>query len=235
LRIAIHQPEFLPWPGFFNKMFLADLFVIFDHVQFKKRYFENRNRIVSPRGETAWVGVPVKSKGKFTQAIKDVEIDNSQLWKNKLLTTVGHYYGRAPFFGDYFPGLKALIEEREYGRLIDLNMELISFFRRNLGIATRMEFSSGMGVEDFRASDLILNICRKNGAGEYLCGSSGKDYLKEEDFEKNGIGITWLDYKPPVYGQLCGEFKAGMSTLDILFNHGGNSLEILTGNITTGS
>ena len=95
--IAIHQPEFMPWAGFFNKMTQSDLFVILDHVQFKKRYFENRNRIVSPRGKVSYITIPVKTKGKYIQSICDVEIDNAQAWKDLMLERIRHSYSKAPF------------------------------------------------------------------------------------------------------------------------------------------
>jgi len=227
VKLAIHQPEFSPWLGFFYKMIKADLYVVFDHVQFKKRYYENRNRIVSPRGEVAYIGVPVITKNKFFQSIKDVEIDNTQRWKDKLLKKVQHFYNKSLYFSDYYNDFSALISEKEYNYLIELNMELINFFRKHFHISTPIAFSSKMNVNEYKGSDLILQICLLNKASTYLCGVSGKDYLKVEDFKMSGINIEWLDYKSPVYKQLCQNFTPNMSTLDLLFNHGKKGYEIL--------
>lgn len=229
MKLAVHQPEFMPWMGFFNKMARADLYVVFDHVQFKKRYFENRNRVVSPQGEVSYLGVPVKTKGRFTQAINQVEIDDTQDWKRPLLKTAALYYGKAPHFRRYFDELHSLVQEAEYTELLALNMALIGFFCRHLGIATPMVFSSAMDVSSFKASDLILQICLQNGADVYLCGASGRDYLQQEDFTRHGIRIEWLDYRCPPYKQLCSSFVANLSTLDLLFNEGPESLRIIMG------
>jgi hypothetical protein len=230
MKIAIHQPEFMPWTGFFNKMALADLYVIFDHVQFKKRYFENRNRLVTPSGDLLFLRIPVISKGRYTQAINEVQIDNTQKWKDKLLKTIHYNYKNALFFEKYYLEFCDLFH-REYDLLLDINLEIINFFRRFLGIKTPIIFSSAIGVDQHKASDLILQICLKNNAHVYLCGQSGKNYLQIDDFKKNGIEIIWIDYKSPNYKQLCNEFVPYLSTLDLLFNHGENSLHILMGKI----
>ena len=227
MKIAVHQPEFMPWLGFFYKMALADLYVVFDHVQFKKRYFENRNRIVSQQKEISYIIAPVISKGRYTQAIKDVEIDNTQDWKEVLLKKIKHFYSKAPRFDSYYEDLYSVISGKDHVRLIDFNMDMINFFRKHLGISTPMFFSSQMDVKDYKASDLILQICLVNKAEVYLCGSAGRDYLKEEDFSEHGIRIEWLDYKSPEYSQLGDGFTANMSTLDLLFSHGGDSLNII--------
>lgn len=205
----------------------ADLYVVFDHVQFKKRYFENRNRMVSPDGEIFFLTVPVISKGRFTQAIRNVEIDNSQRWKEKFLGRLKQYYHQARFFSRYYEELTVLLGSRTFTHLIDLNMELIAFFRKNLLISCPMVFSSTLGVEAYTGSDLILQICRTQKADTYLCGASGKDYLKTDAFVTEKIDIQWLAYTPPEYAQLCARYAPNLSTLDLLFNHGEKSLGIL--------
>jgi len=226
--VAIHQPEFMPWAGFFNKMIQSDLFVILDHVQFKKRYFENRNRIVSPRGKVSYITIPVKTKGKYFQSICDVEIDNAQAWKDLMLERIRHSYSKAPFFEKSFNDLKALLSTKQYNNLISLNMDIINLFRRYLDIHTPMLYTSNMDVDSLEASDLILQTCLMHRADTYLCGISGRDYIKMEDFEKNNIQIEFLDYQPASYKQLCSNFVPYMSILDILFNHGERSRDIVT-------
>lgn len=227
MQLAVHQPEFMPWPGFFYKMALADLYIVFDHVQFKKRYFENRNLIVSPKGEVSYVGVPVVTKGRYVQSINNVVIDNTQRWQSIILKKIRHYYSKADYFEKYFEELNILIIKKKYHYLIDLNMELINFFRKHLGISTPITYSSAMDLEGFKGSDLILEICRLKMARIYLCGSSGRDYLVLDDFERNKVNVKWLDYKSPVYKQTLKGFVPNMSTLDLLFNHGQKSLDII--------
>ena len=227
MKLAIHQPEFMPWLGFFNKMTLADEYVVLDHVQFKKRYFENRNRILSPQGQELYAGVPVISKGRFEQAIREVEIDNSQTWKPKLLGRIRNCYARSPHFDRYYPELRRLIEDIQYTRLIDLNLALIDFFRTHFEITCPLIHSSSLEVAAYTGSDLILRICRLRGADVYLCGASGRDYLRLEDFRKSNIEIVWLDYQCPRYKQLSPRFVPNMSALDLLFNHGPAAREIM--------
>lgn len=226
MKLAIHQPEFLPWLGFFNKMARSDLFVILDHVQFKKRYFENRNRLSSPSGEVGFVCVPVKSKGRYLQTISQVEIDNAQKWKEKMVRTIYHWYRKAPFFGDFFGDLERILR-MPHQQLRDLNVELILFLKNALGIQTELVFSSQQNFEESAGSDLILQICRKNNANVYLCGPSGRDYLNQADFEKFGISIVWLDYRCPEYNQMTPQFVPNLSVLDLLFNNGKASLGLL--------
>lgn len=219
----------MPWPGFFYKMALCDHYVVFDHVQFKRRYFENRNLIVSPSGESSYIGVPVQSKGRFNQPISEVKIDRSQRWKEKILRKIEHYYKKAAFFDAYFPELRRIIQEKEYVFLKDVNLAFISFFREHLDIKTPFSFSSSLKVEDRKGSDLVLQICLAHKADIYLSGKSGEDYLKLDDFSKSGISVKMLDYRPPVYRQLCAKHVPGVSTLDLLFNHGKESKKILIG------
>ena len=229
MKIAIHQPEFMPWPGFFHKMALADRYVVLDHVQFKKKYFENRNRIVSTRKEVSFIIAPVITKGRYTQSISNVEIDNTQAWKSALLNKIRHYYSKAPFFNKYYDQLADTISRKEHVRLIDFNIDIIDFFRKNLHISTPMLYSSQMNLKPYKGSELVMQICLLNHADTFLCGSSGKDYLKTDEFACRGIRIAWLQYESPVYKQVGEGFTPNMSTLDLLFNHGEDSLRIIMG------
>lgn len=230
MKIAIHQPEFFPWPGFFYQMALADRYIVLDHVQFKKGYFENRNRIASPRKEVSFITAPVKTRGRFPQAIRDVEIDATKNWKSPLLRKIRYFYSRAPFFNRYYNQLADTITQKEHHRLLGFNFDIIRFFRQNLDITTPMLCSSRMEVQSLRGSDLVLQICLLNHADTYLSGPSGKNYLKPDDFASHGIRIEYRDYAFPVYEQAGKGFTPGMSTLDLLFNHGEDSLRIIMGN-----
>ena len=129
MKIAIHQPEFMPWPGFFQKMYLADKYIFLDHVQFKKRYFENRNQIVSPQGDVSYITVPVVTKNKYLQSINTVKVDNQQLlWKQKLLNKIKHYYSKSDYFNTYFLELVTIIESFNSNELMQLNINIINFF-----------------------------------------------------------------------------------------------------------
>lgn len=219
----------MPWLGFFHKMARAERYVVLDHVQFKKRYFENRNRIVSASGMISYLCVPVITKGRFDQAINQVRIDNTHPWQRKLVGTIVRTYAKAPYFEPYFSELESIFTKMSFERLVDLNLELIHFFRRHLEITTPLVMSSTLKVEGYRGSDLILQICRQCRGKRYLCGASGKNYLVTGHFEHNGIEIEWIDYRPVPYRQLCPTFVPDMSTLDLLFNHGSYGASMLVG------
>jgi len=224
--VSIHQPEFMPWMGFFHKMLRSDTFIILDHVQFKKRYFENRNRIVTPRGEVLWLGVPIMNKGRYAQSISDVEILDDGRWRKKFLERVRHAYSKAPCYDLVMPGLESIVNGG-HARLMDLNLDLIRFFMSHLGIGTPLLFSSQMDVADQKGSGLILALCERLHARTYLCGAHGKDYLAEEDFRRSGIVIEYLNYQPPSYPQLCPEHVSHLSVLDLLCNTGPDAGSIL--------
>ena len=226
--IAIHQPEFMPWLGFFDKMMRADKYVIFDHVQFKKRYFENRNRIKRDE-QTVWLSAPVKTKGKYLQPINEVAIDNSTPWQKRMWETIRHGYSKSPYFSLFAEEIEQLIMKQEYQMLMDFNLACICWFRKVLTIENPVVFSSRLGVADYKASDLIREICKRMDAQRYLCGPSGKDYLNEDDFRREGIEIVWQEFQHPKYPQLSHEFTPYMSVLDLVFNCGLKSRDVIEG------
>ncbi len=226
MRIAIHQPEFIPWLKFFDKMKRVDKYIIFDHVQFKKRYFENRNQI-KQEDYAVWLSIPVKTKGKYSQIINKVEIDNSSPWQKKSWEKVRHCYLKSQYFKEYYEELENLFLSQKYDKLINFNLAFIEWFRRILKIDTPMEYSSNMNVEKFKASELVLEICLRTGAKEYLFGLSGKDYLKLDNFNAAGVKVISQEFKHPKYKQKGREFIPYLSTLDLIFNCGPESHNIL--------
>ena len=223
--IAIQQPEHIPWIGFFNKMVSVDEFIYLDNVQFKKRYFENRNKIRTPDG-WGWLTVPVMTKGLYKQKINDVEIDNSRAWIKKYLNGIKSNYGKAAFFEEVFNDL-ADIMNKEHKKLVTLNLALIDFVRTYLGISTPVLCSSSIceGI----GSGLILDICARRNASIYLSGPDGRSYLRAEEFNENNIEVNYHDYVHPEYKQLKGSFISHMSIIDLLFNYGKKSLEVIKG------
>ncbi|GKT28253.1 WbqC-like protein family like protein [Aduncisulcus paluster] len=219
--------------GYFYKMALADVYVILDHVQFKKRYFENRNKILTSTGKARWLSVPVLSKGKYLQAINEVEIDDSRSWRKKFLETIRHSYHQTSFFSSLFAKIEAILQGFDNPRLIDLNMAFIHMIRNELEITTPLVYSSEILNPPLetapKASDLILELCLKVGASQYICGPFGCRYLTLDDFDRNGINIEWLTYDPPQYKQHVPGFMSHLSTLDALFNHGPAVRKLMVG------
>lgn len=224
--MTIHQPEYLPWLGFFDKVRQCELLVLLDHVPFTKNYFQNRNRIRGAEGPL-WLTVPVKTKGKFNQPIRNVGIDNVNPWKRKNLNTLLQNYRKAPFFDLYAPFFNDFYQ-RDWALLSELNETCIRYLLEQLGINITLIRSSTLGIEGNK-SDLILDICKKTGASLYLSGISGKEYLQESSFREAGIEIQYQEFHHPIYSQLHEPFIPCMSVVDLLFNHGGKSLEIIQG------
>ena len=224
--VSIQQPEHLPWLGFFDKIQQADTTVLLDNVQFKKRYFENRNKIRTKEG-WHWLTVPVTTKERYTQLINQVEIDNTSHWRKKCWMTIRFNYDKAPFFDKYSSFLER-IYNKQWTYLADLNEAIIKHIIHQLGIQVKIIRASALGVTG-RATDLLLEICQKLNADTYLSGISGKEYLDESKFTEQGIKVTYQEFHHPIYKQVYEPFIPGMSVIDLLFNHGDKSLDIIKG------
>ena len=222
--VTIHQPEHLPWLGFFQKISQADLFVFLDSVQFRKNYFQNRNKIRTANGWT-WLSVPVKKN--INTLIKDVEIDNNQNWRRKCWNSFFFAYNKAPFFREYSNILEKKYKQ-DWINLCELNIQLIKQFLGFLSLEPVILRSSEIDACG-KGSDLILDICKKVNADTYVSGIFGKEYLKLSDFKEAGIEVIFQGFHHPIYKQLYEPFIPGMSIIDLLFNHGPDSLDIIRG------
>lgn len=224
--VAIHQPHYIPWLGYFYKIAKSDVFVFLDNVQYSKNSYINRNKIKSPQG-VVWLTVPVKTKNRFGQPINAVEIDNRTNWAKKHLKALILYYKRAKFFEKYEPFLEKIYTQK-WEKLIDINITLITYICEQLRINTKFEFASNLQVGG-KKMDLVINICKALGADTYLSGLGGKKYQDEEAFKKAGITLIYSQFVHPVYPQLWGNFIPNLSILDLLFNCGDKSLDVLLG------
>ncbi|MBI3299884.1 MAG: WbqC family protein [Elusimicrobia bacterium] len=221
--VAAHQPNFMPWVGYFDKMRKADLFVSVDHVQMERQSFQNRTRIKTGAG-AQWITVPVVQASR-DELIMEKRIDNSRdgrsRWSRTMLLTLKYAYQSAPGFKAWENALAEVLEAREES-LSELNARLIELFRGALGIQTPMVKSSSLAVEG-RRSEMVLDLCRKVGADAYLAGAgASKGYLDVAAFERAGIKVLWQDFQHPRYRQLPGpeEFIERLSVVDMLFNCG---------------
>lgn len=226
--VAVHQPQYLPWLGYFDKIAGCDEFVILDNVQYKDREFQNRNKIRTKEG-AIWLTVPVISKGRGRQIISEVLIDNGFEWERKHLMSLKTSYGHARFFGLHIPFF-----EKSYGRrwekLSDLNFHIIEYILKELAVSKKIHFESDLGVSSTK-TDRIIDICRKLGADTYLSGAGGREYLEGDKFRESGIRLIYQDFEHPVYAQQFmkdkDDFIPYLSIVDLLFNEGPRSREIL--------
>lgn len=224
MKAAIHQLQY--WPGlrFFAKMRQADLFIYLDDVQYEKREFQNRNRIRTPRG-WQYLTAPVISKGRFSQKINEVELENTGAWAADHLQAIKLNYARAPFFKEHLPALEELYS-RDYRLLADLAIATMDFLRETLGIKTPVKFSSEYAVEE-ASSARLARLCAAAGAGEYLSGAGAKAYLDPGVFSYAGIKLAWQEFKPREYPQAFPGFEPDLSALDLLLNCGPRSADWL--------
>ena len=226
--LSVHQPQYLPWLGYFDKAAASDIFVFLDLPQFKKREFQNRNRIKGPQGEV-WLTVPVVSKGKFDQAIKDVAIDKAQDWQRSHWQSLTLNYKKAPHWERYAPGLEAFYKAR-FESLCDLNIQMTLWFFEQLGLKTSTKIESLIGTSA-TSTERLIELCKKTGASGYLSGSGGKDYMDEGRFQAEGLSLAYQHYQHPEYPQRFSEkgFLPYMCIVDLLMNVGPDSLRVLRG------
>lgn len=225
--IAIMQPTFLPWLGYFSLIDTVDEFVFFDHVQFEKRSWQQRNKIRTYDSEI-WLSVPVSSKGKQSQSIKDAEImyEGKRSPLAKIMSSIDVNYKKSPFYTEYSQELMSIfLQEPKY--ISDLNQTLIRWICEKLEITTSFKRSSNLDVNGSKA-DLLVNICESQEATHYISPPGSKIYLDESTaFQDAGVELSYFSYTHPSYMQLHGDFVPYMSVLDLLFNVGPKSSEIM--------
>jgi len=223
--VAIHQPNFLPWLGYFYKMAKCDVFVLLDNVQYTKNSFINRNRIKTSQG-AQWLTVPVKTKGRFGQLIKDVEINNTVDWRRKHLRALEMNYKRARFFETVFQGLETIYFAHDWYNLCELNVRLLEWVLSLLGMEKRLVRAAELNVKGV-GTQLLINIVKEVGGDVYLSGFGGAKYQEEGLFKEAGINLEYYDFEHPIYPQLWSGFVPNLSIIDLLFNCGPESLNII--------
>lgn len=218
MKIAIMQPTYLPWIGYFDLMERVDHFVFLDTVQFSKQSWQQRNRIKTHQGELI-LTVPVQQK--IGQIIGEVRIDNRSPWARKHWKSIKLAYEKAPFWNEISKDL-APVYERKHELLNGLNLSLIEKIKVLLGITTKTSQSSEIIHVEVDRTERLIQIIRDLGGTDYLSPIGAKDYIEEDLqlFEKNGIRVEFQNYEHPRYPQLHGEFVSHLSAIDYLFNLG---------------
>jgi len=213
MRIAILQPGYFPWLGFFDQEMSVDTFVLYDDVQYDRRGWRNRNRMKTPDGPR-WLTVPVEQKGMYDQIIRDVRIDNDRPWRKKHIGTIESVYKKAPYFDTLYPEFRQILE-RGHVYLWELDLDIIVWINRRLEIDTPIVMASELNVGGEK-SGRLLAICKKLGADQYYSGAAARHYLDVGMFEDAGISVYYQEYVHPVYPQLHGGFISHLSALDLM-------------------
>ena len=222
--ISIHQPAYLPWLGYFDKINRSDIFIYLDTVQLEKNSFTCRNKIKTSQGST-WLTIPLITKGHTANSIRDIRIDNSQNWKKKHLKNIFFNYKKAEFFDELYPKIEFLFGE-DFDLFSDLAYHHMVFWLNEFNIQTKIVKSSTLDIET-KKSDLVLDLCSNFNATKYLSGALGKDYLDESSFDQHQIELEYQNYSHPVYQQLNGEFLPYMGIVDFWMNT--HDVELITG------
>lgn len=223
--VAIHQPQYMAWGGYFHKMDAADAFVFLDTVQYKKNEYQNRNLIKGPRGPQ-WLTVPVLYR--FGQTIRDVAINDTMPWARKHLAAMKSYYGKAPHFTDYIGQFERLLAG-SYTGIARLNIDASRLIAQLLGIRTTLSVASDLPPVDDQRDRRLAEIVKLLGGDTYLSGAGGRGYVDEDVFRQEGVRVVFQDFRAPVYPQLFGAFAPNLSTIDLLFNVGPNAIDYLRG------
>lgn len=223
MKVAIHQPHYLPWLGYLAKWAEADVFVFLDTVQYEKNGWQNRNRIKTRDG-AQWLTVPVQAR--LGMPITEVEIDTGQPWAVRHLRTIEHAYARAPGWARHAPALRALLE-RPWTRLAPLAVASAEWLARAAAITTPVRLASELGVTAPDPTERLVALCRAVGGTTYLAGQDGAHYMDLARFADAALEVRIQRYEHPVYAQLHGEFVPLLSALDLLLTHGDETLDIL--------
>ena len=219
--VAVHQPQYLPWLGYFDKIRQADVFCYLDNVQYKKNDWQNRNRIKTSQG-WQWMTVPVCYQ--FPQKICEVKINPTEKWRKKHLQALVTNYRRAPFYKQSIDVYEQIFS-KEWEYMCDLNIYSIECLKQTLGLGQKPAIKSSQLKLREDPTDRLIDICKAVKADTYISGQDGVKYMDLKRFKKNSIKVIFQDFKHPVYPQMFNEFKSHMSVVDLLFNCGPRSLE----------
>ena len=226
------QPTYLPWAGYFGLISSVDIFVILDSVQFSKRSWQQRNKIKTQEGPI-WLTVPVITKGKRDQKIYETKINKENCFQEKHIKSLEFNYKKSDFYMDESDQLFSYIR-RDTENLADLNIEIIKYLCERFYLKTEILRSSDLRING-KKSDLLCSICKEVNAKKYISPPGSKIYLEQSiEFKEANIPIIYFEYDHPTYNQLWGDFIPYMSVVDMLFNCGQETINIITKNIKAG-
>ncbi len=226
LKASVHQPQYLPYPGFFHKLSISDVFIIMDDVQYDKR-FTNRNRIMATNG-WIWITVPINKDHKFLPN-SQVKINNDVSWRNEHWAKIRHSYANAKYFKKY-ESIFASIYAKEWDSLFELDFEILKKLTAILDIKVEIIKSSELNATG-TSTERLVNLCKAVGAQTYVSGVGGRNYMDENMFAKNNIKLEYQKYVAKQYPQRLSQvFVPDLSIIDMLFNIGPECMKVISEN-----
>lgn len=230
MMIGIHQPNFLPWLGYFAKLMKSDIFVLLDTVQFSKGGYQNRVQIKTSNG-SSWLTASV-TPSKIREG--EIDLNRFHFWKTKHLKTMSQNYSKSPHFDYFFDQIYLYYNSYSHSSLFDFNLGLIRLVCNALGesdkkiiLASNLKQSGEVFANSLKGDDRLIDICKTLDGSIYLSGQGGKQYQDDQKFEQAGLSIDYDIFEHPQYPQLWGDFEKGLSVLDLLFNTGQEAGAIL--------
>jgi len=220
------QPGYLPWLGFFELMQDCELFVLLDDVPYTKKDWRSRNRIRTQEG-FQWLTVPVLSRGKRGQLIAEARIDNAVFWGKKHLQSIKWNYSKAKCFNRYI-GYFEEIYARNWDYLFDLDSEIIRWLAEQFYIFTPIVKASDLGIKGLSGNLRVIEICKRLKATTLYDSAGAIPFIDRLLFAEAGINVVFQNYTHPVYTQTLRPFFPFMSAIDLLFNEGANSKDIIS-------
>ena len=217
--VVIHQPDFLPWLGYFHRLLKADLFIALDHVQFvtgTSRSWTHRDMIKTPQG-AKWLSLRVQ-KASFGTPIRDILLAPGTDWRRDNLNRVRENYRKSPYFHEVFPQLEQLYAQPGE-TMAGMNLASLDLLEDMLDVKTPRMISSQMNPQG-TSSAMLVDLLQKAGATRYISGQGARAYLDADLFEKARIELVWQNFRHPVYSQAHGAFIPMLSSIDALFNCG---------------
>jgi hypothetical protein len=222
---VISQPRLFPGLHYMHRMMVADVFVIFDTVQYNPRHEENRAKLKTSRGGE-WLTVPMRQTHR-QQLIRDTCVDNSQAWQRKASRMIQDHYGTAPGYAAHAPAIQRIIDT-PHETLTALDRASWEPALRLLGVTCQFVCASELPVSG-KGPRLLLDICKYLKADTYLSGMFGREYLDTEEFTRDGVEVLFHDYAYRPYVQRYEGFVPFLSYLDVLFNGGLTRDSVLAG------
>lgn len=219
--VGIHQPNYFPWMGYFDKMDKSDIFILLDEVQLTDSSMMQRNRVLNCNGVPSYLTVAFQKVGYMQKQLREIELNLEVDWQKRQVDFLKGTYGKTSYFSEVWDLIEPIFT-KQYVKLIDVNYDAICLVKDMLGITTPTVWQSALDYpRDTHKNELILNLCKSVSADCYLSGTGAKKYMDIDRFLRDGIEVEFQKFEAPVYKQkYAKEFCPGLSMLDVLLNCG---------------
>lgn len=219
--VGIHQPNYFPWMGYFDKMDNADVFILLDDVQLTDSSVTQRNRVLNCNGIPTYITVAFQKEGYMQKPLREIQLNQDVAWQKRQVDFLRGTYGKTPYFNEVWELIQPIFT-KNYATLVEVNYATICLVKELLGITTKVIWQSEMNYShEGHKNDLILNLCESVSADVYLSGKGAQKYMNLESFKHAGIKVEFQNFIMPEYKQIYSQsFCSGLSMLDVLLNCG---------------